>query len=33
MEKQQEDLEAGPDEIIEELDEEYEDPRLQENQR
>ena len=33
MEKQQEYLEAGPDEIIEELDEEYEDPRLQENQR
>ena len=33
MEKQQEDLEAGPDEIIEKLDEEYEDPRLQENQR
>ena len=33
MEKQQEDLEASPDEIIEELDEEYEDPRLQENQR
>ena len=33
MEKQQEDLETGPDEIIEELDEEYEDPRLQENQR
>lgn len=33
MEKQQENLEEGPDEIIEQLDEEYEDPRLQQNQR